>query len=152
MEHLANEFGSRDRVNFHGVASDQEVLDFCARRDIFCMLGAAEPQSLVTLEAMAAGKPVVEADATAPLRLVHPTATATSSCPVSWAPLLTLSCSATRRRGARWARPVYRASPATTDTVRWRHSRPSASMPPVPRGHDGLPPPPSYLGDGKRAR
>lgn len=30
LEHLANEFGSRDRVNFHGVASDQEVLDFCA--------------------------------------------------------------------------------------------------------------------------
>ncbi|MCX4760074.1 glycosyltransferase [Streptomyces sp. NBC_01275] len=90
MKHLADEFSSRDRVTFPGLATDQEVLDFCARCDIFCVLDTVELQSLVTSEAMAAGKPVVAADATALLRLVHPTATAASSCPVLWAPLLTL--------------------------------------------------------------
>lgn len=59
-----------------------------------------------------------------------------------------------RRPGARWAEvSAHRASPATADTVRWPHSRPPASMAPLPPpgGHDGLPPPSSHLGDGKRA-
>ncbi|MGY0063474.1 hypothetical protein ACWY4P_44320 [Streptomyces sp. LZ34] len=35
LEHLADEFGSRDRVTLHGLATDQEVLYFCVRCDVF---------------------------------------------------------------------------------------------------------------------
>nr|WP_276615467.1 glycosyltransferase [Nonomuraea basaltis] len=71
LEHLARELGLADRVTFHGLVSDQEVLDAYARCDVFCMPGTAELQSLATMEAMAAGKPVVAADATALPHLVH---------------------------------------------------------------------------------
>jgi glycosyltransferase involved in cell wall biosynthesis len=72
LERLAAELGVADRVTFHGLASDQEVLDAYARCDVFCMPGTAELQSLVTMEAMAAGKPVVAADAMALPHLVRP--------------------------------------------------------------------------------
>lgn len=72
LEELAKDLGIADRVTFHGLATDQEVLDAYARCDIFCMPGTAELQSLVTMEAMAAGKPVVAADAMALPHLVHP--------------------------------------------------------------------------------
>ncbi|MFC9502835.1 glycosyltransferase [Streptomyces sp. NPDC057002] len=72
LEELADELGIRHRVDFHGLVSDQEVLDAYARCDVFCMPGTAELQSLVTMEAMAAGKPVVAADAMALPHLVHP--------------------------------------------------------------------------------
>lgn len=72
LEELARELGIADRITFHGLATDQEVLDAYARCDIFCMPGTAELQSLVTMEAMAAGKPVVAADAMALPHLVHP--------------------------------------------------------------------------------
>ncbi|MFJ2829646.1 glycosyltransferase [Streptomyces sp. NPDC087263] len=71
LEELAKDLGIADRVTFHGLATDQEVLDAYARCDIFCMPGTAELQSLVTMEAMAAGKPVVAADAMALPHLVH---------------------------------------------------------------------------------
>ncbi|MEV6057608.1 glycosyltransferase [Streptomyces sp. NPDC052107] len=72
LEELSDALGIRDRVTFHGLVSDQEVLDAYARCDVFCMPGTAELQSLVTMEAMAAGKPVVAADAMALPHLVHP--------------------------------------------------------------------------------
>jgi glycosyltransferase involved in cell wall biosynthesis len=72
LEYLARELGVADRVTFHGLVGDQEVLDAYARCDVFCMPGTAELQSLATMEAMAAGKPVVAADATALPHLVHP--------------------------------------------------------------------------------
>lgn len=72
LEALAREIGIHDRVTFHGLVSDQEVLDAYARCDVFCMPGTAELQSLVTMEAMAAGKPIVAADAMALPHLVHP--------------------------------------------------------------------------------
>ncbi|MER5180320.1 glycosyltransferase [Streptomyces sp. NPDC002896] len=53
----------------HQGASPQDVLQAYARCDVLCMPGTAELQSLVTTEAMAAGKPVVAAAATA---LPHP--------------------------------------------------------------------------------
>jgi glycosyltransferase involved in cell wall biosynthesis len=71
LEELARALGVADRVTFHGLVSDQEVLDAYARCDVFCMPGTAELQSLATMEAMAAGKPVVAADATALPHLVH---------------------------------------------------------------------------------
>jgi glycosyltransferase involved in cell wall biosynthesis len=72
LEALARELDIYDRVMFHGLVNDQEVLDAYARCDVFCMPGTAELQSLATMEAMAAGKPVVAADAMALPHLVRP--------------------------------------------------------------------------------
>ncbi|MGH3646335.1 MAG: glycosyltransferase [Micromonosporaceae bacterium] len=69
---LAAALGVADRVTFHGYVDDAALLDAYARCDVFCMPGIAELQSLVTLEAMAAGKPVVAADAMALPHLVRP--------------------------------------------------------------------------------
>ncbi|MGW0516183.1 glycosyltransferase [Crossiella sp. NPDC003009] len=72
LEALADRLGVRARVTFHGHLSDAELLAAYARCDLFCMPGIAELQSLVTMEAMAAGKPVVAADAMALPHLVRP--------------------------------------------------------------------------------
>lgn len=69
---LAVALGVEDRVNFRGHVTDDELLDAYANADVFCMPGVAELQSLVTLEAMAAGLPVVAADAMALPHLVRP--------------------------------------------------------------------------------
>ncbi|MBA8795889.1 glycosyltransferase involved in cell wall biosynthesis [Friedmanniella endophytica] len=61
-----------DRVRFLGFVDDEQLLRAYGRADVFCMPGVAELQSLVTLEAMSAGKPVVAADAMALPHLVHP--------------------------------------------------------------------------------
>jgi glycosyltransferase involved in cell wall biosynthesis len=71
LQNLARTLCITDRVSFHGLISDQEVLEAYARCDVFCMPGTAELQSLVTMEAMAAGKPVVAAAAMALPHLVH---------------------------------------------------------------------------------
>ncbi|WP_328437416.1 glycosyltransferase [Streptomyces sp. NBC_00444] len=71
LQNLARTLCIADRVTFHGLISDQEVLEAYARCDVFCMPGTAELQSLVTMEAMAAGKPVVAAAAMALPHLVH---------------------------------------------------------------------------------
>ena len=69
---LAASLGVADRVRFRGFVSEQELLEAYAAADLFCMPGVAELQSLVTLEAMAAGLPVVAADAMALPHLVRP--------------------------------------------------------------------------------
>ena len=61
-----------DKVRFFGFISEAELVEAYGRCDIFCMPGIAELQSLVTLEAMSAGKPVVAANAMALPHLVHP--------------------------------------------------------------------------------
>ena len=61
-----------ERVEFPGRISDEELLKAYVEADVFCMPGVAELQSLVTLEAMAAGKPVLAADAMALPHLCHP--------------------------------------------------------------------------------
>lgn len=66
------ERGLADRATFRGFVTESELLEAYGRSDIFCMPGVAELQSLVTLEAMSAGKPVVAADAMALPHLVHP--------------------------------------------------------------------------------
>lgn len=58
-------------VKFAGAVSDTELLQAYGRADVFVMPGTAELQSLATLEAMAAGRPVVAADAMALPHLVH---------------------------------------------------------------------------------
>ncbi|MFD1148902.1 glycosyltransferase [Saccharothrix hoggarensis] len=71
-ELLARDLGIADRVRFRGFVSEDELLDAYARADVFCMPGIAELQSLATMEAMAAGKPVVVADAMALPHLCRP--------------------------------------------------------------------------------
>lgn len=60
-----------DRVRFLGKAPDDELTRAYGRASVFAMPGTAELQSLVTLEAMATGMPVVAADAMALPHLVH---------------------------------------------------------------------------------
>jgi phosphatidylinositol alpha 1,6-mannosyltransferase len=69
---LAAGLGVAGRVTFRGFVSEDELLAAYAGADVFCMPGIAELQSLVTLESMAAGLPVVAADAMALPHLVRP--------------------------------------------------------------------------------
>lgn len=71
LEGLVDDLGTRASVRFHGYAPDEELLAAYARATVFAMPGTAELQSLVTMEAMSAGKPVVAADAMALPHLVH---------------------------------------------------------------------------------
>jgi glycosyltransferase involved in cell wall biosynthesis len=71
-QELAERLGIAERVVFHGFVDEDTLVDAYARCDVFCMPGVAELQSLATMEAMAAGKPVVAADAMALPHLVHP--------------------------------------------------------------------------------
>ncbi|SDM80324.1 Glycosyltransferase involved in cell wall bisynthesis [Lentzea albidocapillata subsp. violacea] len=70
-ELLARDLEITDRVRFHGFVSEDDLLDAYARCDLFVMPGVAELQSLATMEAMAAGKPVIAANAMALPHLVH---------------------------------------------------------------------------------
>jgi glycosyltransferase involved in cell wall biosynthesis len=69
---LAAQLGIAERVRFHGFVPDEELVRAYRRCDVFCMPGTAELQSLATMEAMAAGKPVVAANAMALPHLVRP--------------------------------------------------------------------------------
>jgi len=69
---LAAEIGVLNRIRFHGFVSDEELVRAYRRCDVFCMPGTAELQSLATMEAMAAGRPVIAADAMALPHLVRP--------------------------------------------------------------------------------
>ncbi|MFT7839055.1 glycosyltransferase [Saccharothrix sp. BKS2] len=71
-ESLARDLGIADRVRFRGFVPEEELLDAYAAADVFCMPGIAELQSLATMEAMAAGRPVVAADAMALPHLCRP--------------------------------------------------------------------------------
>jgi phosphatidylinositol alpha 1,6-mannosyltransferase len=69
---LSQQLGLGGRVVFRGQVSDAQLLDSYARSSVFCMPGTAELQSLATLEAMAAGMPIIAADAMALPHLVIP--------------------------------------------------------------------------------
>jgi glycosyltransferase involved in cell wall biosynthesis len=69
---LVEELGIADRVRFHGFVPEEELVAAYASAAVFCMPGIAELQSLVTLEAMASGTPVIAADAMALPHLVRP--------------------------------------------------------------------------------
>ncbi|MGA8115228.1 MAG: glycosyltransferase [Actinocatenispora sp.] len=70
-EALAERLGLADRVVFAGHVTEAELVAAYRRSDVFCMPGIAELQSLATMEAMAAGKPVIAADAMALPHLVR---------------------------------------------------------------------------------
>jgi glycosyltransferase involved in cell wall biosynthesis len=72
LTELADRLGIADRVRFLGFVSETELVDAYRRSAAFCMPGVAELQSLATMEAMAAGRPVVAADAVALPHLVAP--------------------------------------------------------------------------------
>jgi glycosyltransferase involved in cell wall biosynthesis len=65
LEKLASALGVAQRVRFLGYVPDEDLRAAYLRADVFCQPGTAELQSLVTLEAMAASRPVVLADARA---------------------------------------------------------------------------------------
>jgi glycosyltransferase involved in cell wall biosynthesis len=72
LTELAERLGIADRVRFRGFVSPEELVDAYRGCAAFCMPGVAELQSLATMEAMAAGRPVVAADAVALPHLVRP--------------------------------------------------------------------------------
>ncbi|MDO5493893.1 MAG: glycosyltransferase [Nesterenkonia sp.] len=63
--------GLSDRVRMLGHVDDAALRRAYLRADVFCQPGTAELQSLVSLEAMSAGRPVVLADALALPHLVE---------------------------------------------------------------------------------
>ncbi|MGV9293942.1 glycosyltransferase [Amycolatopsis sp. NPDC003676] len=72
LEHLAARLDVADRVTFRGFVPDAELVRAYRTSHLFCMPGTAELQSLATMEAMAAGLPVLAADAMALPHLVTP--------------------------------------------------------------------------------
>lgn len=72
LEARAQSLGLAGSVRFLGAVGDDELLAAYGRADVFVMPGTAELQSIATLEAMAAGLPVVAADAMALPHLVRP--------------------------------------------------------------------------------
>ncbi len=71
LEVLAANLGIRDRVTFTGYLSDEELTRIYRVAQVFVMAGVAELQSIVTMEAMASGLPVIAAHALALPELVH---------------------------------------------------------------------------------
>ncbi|MFD9741275.1 glycosyltransferase [Umezawaea sp. NPDC059074] len=71
LEALALDLGVARRVRFHGYLPDDDLIAVLRRADVFCMPGTAELQSIATMEAMAAGLPVIAANAMALPHLVH---------------------------------------------------------------------------------
>ncbi len=71
LEHLAEQLGIADRVTFTGYVTDDELREAYTRATILAMPSVAELQSIVTMEAMASGLPVVAANAMALPHLVH---------------------------------------------------------------------------------
>lgn len=65
LEQRAAALGVGEHVRFLGFVPDADLPALYSSADVFCMPGTAELQSLVTLEAMATGRPVVAADAMA---------------------------------------------------------------------------------------
>ncbi len=111
---LAAGLGVGERVRFRGFVSEQELLEAYAGADVFCMPGVAELQSLVTLEAMAAGLPVLAADAMALPHLVRPGRNGWLFTPGDVPELTTrlaalLSDAATRRRMGAASREIVAA-------------------------------------------
>lgn len=63
LEALADELAIADRVTFMGNVPFADIPTYLKAADLFCFASTTETQGLVTLEAMAAGLPVVAVDA-----------------------------------------------------------------------------------------
>ena len=64
LKKLAQELAVAGRVDFVGTVPYEEVPNYLKAADIFCFASTTETQGLVTMEAMAAGLPIVAVDAT----------------------------------------------------------------------------------------
>lgn len=71
LEKLAERAGVAEHVFFTGFVEDGELPGAYAACDVFCNAGVAELQSIVVMEAMASGKPVIGANARALPHLIH---------------------------------------------------------------------------------
>lgn len=71
LQHLAEQLGIADRVVFTGYLTDEELRAAYTKSTVLAMPSVAELQSIVTMEAMATGLPVVAANAMALPHLVH---------------------------------------------------------------------------------
>lgn len=71
LEQLAKQLGIASRVTFHGYVSNEALRSFYTEATVFAMPSTAELQSIVTMEAMASGLPVVAANAMALPHLVR---------------------------------------------------------------------------------
>lgn len=63
LQNLASELGIADRVVFTGEVPFSEVVRYLKAADVFAFASVTETQGLVTMEALAAGLPVVAVDA-----------------------------------------------------------------------------------------
>jgi 1,2-diacylglycerol 3-alpha-glucosyltransferase len=63
LETLAGHLGIRSRVELTGSVSFEEMPAYLKAADLFCFASVTETQGLVTLEALAAGLPIVAVDA-----------------------------------------------------------------------------------------
>jgi len=71
LEQLTKKLGIQDAVTFTGFISDKDLPNIYRVADLFVIAGIAELQSIVTMEAMASGLPVVAVNAMALPELVH---------------------------------------------------------------------------------
>jgi glycosyltransferase involved in cell wall biosynthesis len=71
LEQQVEQLGITDRVTLTGYVSDDELREAYTRATVLAMPSIAELQSIVTMEAMASGLPVVAANAMALPHLVH---------------------------------------------------------------------------------
>ena len=71
LEELAQKLGMQNAVTFTGFVPDRDLQNIYRVGDLFVMASIAELQSIVTMEAMASGLPVVAANAMALPELVH---------------------------------------------------------------------------------
>lgn len=71
LEELTEKLGIQKAVTFTGFVPDEDLPNIYKIADIFVIAGIAELQSIVTMEAMASGLPVVAVNAMALPELVH---------------------------------------------------------------------------------
>jgi glycosyltransferase involved in cell wall biosynthesis len=71
LEELAEKLSIQQTVTFTGFVPDEDLQNIYRVADLFVTAGVAELQSIVTMEAMASGLPVVAVNAMALPELVH---------------------------------------------------------------------------------
>ncbi len=71
LEELTEQLGLQNAVTFTGFVPDKDLQNIYRIADLFVIAGIAELQSIVTMEAMASGLPVVAVNAMALPELVH---------------------------------------------------------------------------------
>jgi len=71
LETLVSKLGMKDRVTFLGYLPDEDIPRLYRVAEVFVIASIAELQSIVTMEAMASGLPIIAANAMALPELVH---------------------------------------------------------------------------------